>query len=59
MKPHHFKTIRQGLAALGLFMLTCLSAQAAPFVINKAGDEVWDTSTGWVWKRCSQMGKPV
>jgi hypothetical protein len=40
------------LLAICLSALAC-AAQAGPFVFNKAGDEVLDTSTGWVWMRCS------
>jgi hypothetical protein len=42
----------------GLLLAVCFSAlasaaQASGFVFNKAGDEVLDLSTGWVWMRCS------
>lgn len=45
------------LSIFRLLLAVCLSAlactaQAGPFVFSKAGDEVLDLSTGWVWMRC-------
>lgn len=50
--PFPFISIFRLLLAICLSALAC-AAQAGPFIFNKAGDEVLDMSTGWVWMRCS------
>ncbi len=52
------QTFRFNFSIVSVLLAVCLSAlaytvQANNFVVNKAGDEVWDRTTGWVWMRCS------
>lgn len=46
-------SIRTTLAAVAL-LLTAASAQSQTYIYSTAGDEVTDSKTGLIWRRCSE-----